>query len=192
MECGGEVHLLGGSYLTTWTVYSPGQAWSERWPNVRLGRTEACAAVLGADLYLLGGQTIDSGGGVVSDCEKWDRVKQCWVRTRPMLTPRTRFSCVVLEEELYVLGGEGEGGEALAACEKFSPRTGQWSRLADLSEARRAPVTVVLDQVVFVVGGETNTAEWYDEESQTWVQTSTLPYVLQGAGGVVLTSTDTF
>ena len=159
---------------------------------MRLGRTEACAAVLGADLYLLGGQTIDSGGGVVSDCEKWDRVKQCWVRTRPMLTPRTRFSCVVLEEELYVLGGQGEGGEALAACEKFSPRTGQWSRLADLSEARRAPVTVVLDQVVFVVGGETNTAEWYDEESQTWVQTSTLPYVLQGAGGVVLTSTDTF
>ena len=55
-----------------------------------------------------------------------------------------------------------------------------------MTQARRAPVTVVLEQVVFVVGGETDTAEWYDEESQTWVQTSHLPHILQGAGGCVL------
>ena len=181
--------MLGGSFLTSWSVYSPastGEAWSQRWPNLRLGRTEACAAILKAELYLVGGKTIDKQGGVVGDCEKYDRVKQCWVRTRPMLTPRTRFSCVVVEEELYVVGGQDEEGQALAACEKFSPETGLWTRLADMSQARRAPVTTVLEQVVYVLGGETDTAEWYDEESQTWVQTSHLPHILQGAGGCVV------
>ena len=128
MEYGRDVHLLGGSFLTTWSVFSPassGETWSQRWPNVRLGRTEACAAVLKAELYLLGGQAVDNQGGVVRDCEKYDSVKQCWVRTRPMLTPRTRFGCVVVEEELYVVGGQDEEGQALAACEKFSPKTGR-------------------------------------------------------------------
>ena len=57
-----------------------------------------------------------------------------------------------------------------------------------MSQARRSPVTVVLEQVVFVVGGDTDTAEWYDEESQAWLQTSHLPHILQGAGGGVLTT----
>ena len=196
VECGGDVHLLGGDFLTTWTVFRParpGQAWGQGGPSPRRGRTEASAAVLGEELYLVGGQvrqTRDTRGGevveVVGDCEKYDRVRQCWVVTRPLLTPRTRAGCAVVEEEIYVVGGEDGEGRALAACEKFSPRTGLWTRLADLTQARRSPVTVVLEQVVFVVGGDTDTAEWYDEESQTWVTTSRLPHILQGAGGAVL------
>ena len=50
-------------------------------------------------------------------------------------------------------------------------------------------MTLVVEQVVFVLGGDTDTAEWYDSESEPgcWVVSSVLPHSLQGAGGCVVT-----
>ena len=58
-----------------------------------------------------------------------------------------------------------------------------------IGQARRAPVALVVEQVVFVLGGDTDTAEWYDAESEPgcWVMSSVLPRSLESAGGCVVT-----
>jgi len=181
----GEVHLLGGSYLTTWEVYNPRtRRWRNMWPNLRLGRVYACAAVVRGVIFVLGGQTIDNKDGV-ADCEMFDRVRQCWVQIPGMQVPRTLFACVVLEGEIYVLGGQTGGGKT-GQCEKYNPVTGCWTRLPDMIVPRRGHVAVVLEQVVFVIGGETERAEWLDMEGGSWVETRSLPSSLTGAGGCVV------
>lgn len=99
--------------------------------------------------------------------------------------PRTLFACVVLEGEIYVLGGQTEGMKS-GHCEKYNPVTGCWTRLPDMIVPRRGHVAVVLEQVVFVIGGETETAEWLDMEGGSWVETRSLPSPLTGGGGCVV------
>ena len=159
----GEVHLLSGSYLTSWEAYSPvSRTWRDMWPNLRQGRVYACAAVVRNTIYVLGGQTVENKAGV-ADCEMIDSGRQCWVRISPMQVGRTLFACVVLEGEIYVVGGQTDGVKT-GHCEKYNPSKGTWTRLPDLLVPRRGHVAVVIEQVVFVIGGETETAEWLDME----------------------------
>jgi len=181
----GEVHLLGGSYFTSWEVFSPGSnTWRDMWPSLRQGRVYGCAAVVKGRIYVLGGQTVEDKGGV-ADCEVLDSAKQCWVKIAPMEVGRTLFASVVLDGEIYVVGGQTNGIKT-RHCEKYSPATGTWTRLPDLLVARRGHVVVVLEQVVFVIGGETDTTEWLDSEEGSWVETRDLPSPITGAGCCVV------
>ena len=181
----GEVHLLSGSYFTSWEVYCPkSRTWRDMWPNIRQGRVYACAAVVKNKIYVLGGQTLEDKGGV-ADCEVFDSTRQCWVRIAPMEIGRTLFACVVLDGEIYVVGGQTCGVKT-GHCEKYDPTTGTWTRLPDLLVPRRGHVAVVLEQVVFVIGGDTETAEWLDTEEGTWIETRSLPSPFTGAGGCIV------
>ena len=186
MEYNGEVHLFGGSYLATWTVFSlKSRSWRQVWPSLRFGRSGAEAAVVRGKFYVLGGQTIDKTG--LRECEVYDEKKGCWVRIRPMITARTSFAVAVLDNEIYVIGGQDEAGDCMARCERYSPQSDSWAPLPDLAHPRRGHVAVVMEGVVFTLGGDTDTAEWWDAESEAWVTSASLPSPLSGHGGCVVT-----
>ena len=186
VEHKGEVHLLGGSFLPTWMVYNCDQReWRQKWPNMREGRSGSCAAIIQGKFYVLGGQTIANKCGVKS-CEMFDESKQCWIKIPSMTTGRSLFATVVMDNQIYVLGGQDEDGRSSNKCEKYCPHLEQWICLPDMLYQRQSHVAVVLDQVVFVIGGNTETAEWFDTESMSWIQSSSLPHVATGLGGCVI------
>ena len=187
VEYKGEVHLFGGSYLTSWSVFSVKTGtWRDVWPSLRLGRSGAEAAVVRDKLYVLGGQTIDNKAGV-RDCEVYDSKIGYWRKISPMISARSSFAVTVLEDEIYVIGGQGEEGEAMAGCEKYSPGTDTWAPLPDLTQPRRGHVAEVVEGVVFILGGDISTTEWLDSESGTWVMAASLASPLTGHGGCVAT-----
>ena len=186
VEYKGEVHLFGGSYLTSWNVFSVKTGtWRDMWPSLRLGRSGAEAAVVRDKFYVLGGLTIDNKAGV-RDCEVYDSKIGYWRKISPMISARSSFAVAVLEDEIYVTGGQAEG-EAMARCEKYSPVTDTWAQLPDLTHARRGHVAEVVEGVVFTLGGDTSTTEWLDSESGAWVMSASLASPLTGHGGCVAT-----
>ena len=187
VEYNGEVHLFGGSYLASWSVFSVKTgAWRDKRPSLRLGRSGAEAAVVRDKLYVLGGQTIDNKAGV-RDCEVYDYKTGRWKKISPMISARTSFAVAVLDNEIYVTGGQDEAGEAMVRCEKYSPRSDTWSPLPDLTQPRSGHVAEVVEGVVFSLGGHTSTTEWLDSESGAWVMSAPLASPLTGHGGCVAT-----
>ena len=154
------------------------------WPRLRIGRLGGCAVTLKDQIFVLGGQTVDCKDGT-RECEMFDPTKKHWTLMTPMNIPRCNFAAVVLEKEVFVIGGYNEDG-ALKSCEKYNIKTKTWSMLPDMNYARSGHVAVILEQVVFAIGGDTQTAEWFDTESNSWILTNNLPNIISGHGACVV------
>ena len=180
-----KVHLLGGAFLTTWTVLSlEDKSWRELWPRLRTGRVGHEAVVIKNVFYVLGGQTVDEKYGTRS-CEMFDPVMKYWSKMKPMIVPRHSFTSTVLNEDIFVTGGMNEDG-ALSRCEKYNTRLHCWTELPEMSTPRHGHAAVVLEGVVFVIGGDSNTTEWFDTESHSWIKSTNLPTELTGHCGCVV------
>lgn len=80
--------------------------------------------------------------------EAWD-----WSSLPDAPTPRTEVASVVLDEELYVIGGFEEGNQVSAAVEALDLSSGQWRSAAPLPVPLHHAPAVVHDGEIHVLGG---------------------------------------
>lgn len=97
---------------------------------------------------------------------------QDWRDGAKMGTHRGHVTTVMLNQELYALGGSGVDG-CLSTAEKFSPSHNQWVPIASMNSPRRSCAAVVVGSRLFVLGGfdgsvYLRSVESYDPESDTW------------------------
>lgn len=104
-------------------VLRPGSRNWEALPPLPTPRNSSAAAVLTGRLHVAGGRVVREGGLVnLTAHEAWDPKQESWVTCAPMPEPRGGHAAAVVNERLYVFGGESFGPDGRAHTEVFGYR----------------------------------------------------------------------
>lgn len=102
------------------------EAWSTNIASMGIARDNNSAVVLGGKVYVFGGNAVGCGlsgctvGTEHRSAEVYDPSTNTWTPIAAMFTARKDFDSVVLNGQIYVIGGRG-GGEYLGAMERYTP-----------------------------------------------------------------------
>lgn len=161
------------------------QQWQEHQPMDQ-PRTGLATAVLGGQIYLLGGK--DQFGNVLDAAVRYDPESGQVFPLPAMLKARVDAAAVVFEGRIFVMGGRGDNGDVLDDVEFYDPNDNRWRSFASLTEKRQGLVAVANDTSIVVAGGSNNQDQflesiaYYDQSEQRWKTVLTLN---PGDGSVV-------
>lgn len=107
-----------------------------------------------------------------TNVESYSIADNTWTTRASITTSRYEADAAVLNNELYVCGGENEAGHQ-ASCEKYDVASDSWSAIASMPATRYAHGAAAHGGYLYVVGGRvagtiSATAERYDPSSDLW------------------------
>ncbi|KAE8711301.1 F-box/kelch-repeat protein [Hibiscus syriacus] len=158
----------------SWNAFDPiNQLWQPL-PPVPREYSEAlgfgCAVLSGCHLYLFGGK--DRQRGSMRRVIFYSARTNKWHRAPDMLRKRHLFGSCVINNCLYVAGGECEEiHRTLRSAEVYDPNKNRWSFVQDMSTAMVPFIGIVCDGKWFVKGMGSHhevMSEAYDPESNSW------------------------
>jgi len=114
-------------------------------------RAGMAAAVIGLDLYLIGGET--AAGDVVDTVTVYQTGSRVWLTAAPKPTAVTEATSAVLFGELYVVGGRTTNDRLTAGVEAYSPANNAWRRVAALPQPVAGGLTLSNGSFLFHFGG---------------------------------------
>jgi DNA-binding CsgD family transcriptional regulator len=106
-----------------------------------------------------------------------------WEYMTPMLTPRGRFGSTLLDDQIFVIGGENTTG-VVNVVESYDIRQNTWTMLPPKPTAVAEIQAVNIGSRIFVPGGRlsdgriTNIHEVYDPQTNDWERKADLPFPL--------------
>jgi hypothetical protein len=165
-----------------WTLFAPQPTY--RW--------FAAAVTLEAEVLLLGGGSREVPFQRV--VEAYDPRADAWRDLAPLELARNRFAAVVLDGQVYAIGGYTPAGNT-TSVEVYDPRAGRWRPGPPLNFARHGHAAVVQDGHIVVVGGYVDdgrdqlrapTVEVLDPRSGAWTLGAPLPEPRGFCGAAVL------
>ncbi|NOH13601.1 MAG: hypothetical protein HND51_18335 [Chloroflexi bacterium] len=117
-----------------------------------------------------------------------------WAEKEPMLQASGAGAAVVLDEYIYIVGGEPDGQALL----RYHPASDSWTELSKMSERREHTAAVALNGMIYVIGGRWQVSgglsgfidhisvEVYDPETDTWTSAASTNRPHTGHAAVVL------
>ncbi len=99
---------------------------------------------------------------------------QNWSYTTPLDAPRVGAAVAVLDEVIYVMGGEDGQGQILDSVVRYDPKVGLWERAPSMTHPRAYGAAVTYQDMIFVIGGRNalgevlNEVEFFNPALQTW------------------------
>ena len=87
-------------------------------------------------------------GRATADC--WMLSEGRWRSIPPMSGPRSHACSVIIDNEMWVMGGLDYRGNVLATVEVYSPKTNSWRSCTPMSQRRAAAVAGVVGGRVVV------------------------------------------
>ncbi len=150
--------------------------------------TSAGLAYAGGLLHSFGGVTADNQTNtdahyVINPHDKNAKWRKLSV---PVPNPRTHFSTIVVDDQIYMIGGEyGHRivSEDVRLMHRFNQDTRQWTRLADMPavHSHHDNSTFAYDGKIYALGGRSyrelaiDTVAVYDIEADRWTHGTPLP-----------------
>ena len=160
-----------GGYVAWVDEYDPATGIWTILSDAPRARDHFHAAVIGNNLYAVGGRLSGGTGGsfkpVIPEVDVFDFSAGTW-STLPsgqnLPTPRAAAGTVNFNNKLVVIGGEVENelvygvnmDDALKITEEYDPATGIWTRLADMNFDRHGTQAIVSGGGIFVTAGSPN------------------------------------
>ena len=195
----GKMYMFGGQgqqdYQDVW-VYDPvANSWqmlgSSGGPASRVNHA---AAVLGGSFYISGGKKGD-GSQLYGDLWSYNIASQSWIQKASFPQGgRYGHSMAAIGNKLYVYGGETANGIS-ADIWVYDASKNSWNMLIPqhVAPGRRNQVTVADSSHIWVCGGYGGSERaqelgeiWeYDVANNDWLQKSTGPVQMRGAGVLV-------
>ena len=90
-------------------------------------------------------------GRAIADC--WILSEGRWRSIPPMSGPRSSACSVIIDNEMWVMGGTAGGANALATVEVYSPKTNSWRSCTPMSQIRSDAAAGVVGGRLVVAGG---------------------------------------
>lgn len=148
-----------GQYVNLFDKYDPTTGIWTSLPDAPHARDHFHAAVIGDKLYVAGGRLSGGPGGIfapfVAEVDVYDFTSGTW-STLPaasnLPTPRAGTATVAFENELYVIGGEGNG-QAYNTTEVLDPVTNSWKEIAALNFARHGTQAIASGGAIYIAAG---------------------------------------
>jgi N-acetylneuraminic acid mutarotase len=133
-----------------------------------------------ATIYILGGfDGLESLGAV----QKYDPINDTWSLGTPMSVPRSELGAVLLNGEIYTIGGVTNQGVTTHTVEIYNPISDTWKMGTPLPEVRASMAVGVRQGKIYVIGGTDdwstgnpkNTAFVFDPGSRLWSTVNSMP-----------------
>ncbi|MEM7113682.1 MAG: pectin acetylesterase-family hydrolase [Chloroflexota bacterium] len=186
----GKLYLFGGSPAnayrptdTAW-VYDPEtNSWADTAP-LPASRMGGVAVVLGAFIYIVGGETDEAAPGLL----RYDPANDSWATLAAMNEHREHLTAVSLNNQIYAIGGWWKRNGESNAMEIYDPVSDSWQDAPPMTIQRGGLQAAVLGGKIFVAGGEVlqngrgteNRVEVFDPETQAWQMGPPLPLPIHG------------
>jgi N-acetylneuraminic acid mutarotase len=160
-------------------VFSGGRAKAEiiwaRKTDMPIKRMGHSTSVVSGKIYAIGGWYISETQEVaLTRVDEYDPTTDTWTRKADMPTARGVTSAVVVNEKIYVIGGEES-----PTVEVYDPSTDTWAVQTRLPSHRVWFSSCVVDGIIYVIGGygsnHLNTVEAYDTTTDTWITKAPMP-----------------
>ncbi|XP_047423946.1 kelch-like protein 34 [Mugil cephalus] len=126
-----------------------------------------CMCSVGGFLFLIGGEEVKEGDDdekksvtVATSNQVWryDPRFGCWEKVESMLERRAQFSCCVVEDVIYAIGGRHTRPDtsthaSVASVEFYDMASGGWRRGATMPRPLYGHASAVLGNSIYVSGG---------------------------------------
>ena len=149
-------------------------AWAHSRPLPQ-GKAQMAAAVIGLDIYLIGGDTGSESGEpqVSGDVQRFDNDTKVWSAVAEKPTAVSDATAATLFGEIYVPGGKLANGELTAVVEAYSPANDAWRPVASLPEPLSGGLTLSDGSYLYHIGGwngdgYVDTVYLYDAATDNW------------------------
>ncbi len=192
---GENIYVVAGQYGPELSLDGTNQAWKY---NIATNTWSAFAALpavrFGGQLSYMNGRLHFTGGDdrtrVRSQTEHWifdlSRQKKGWITAAPLPMPTDHHGQIVVNNALYVVGGEVEHGTSYlqnSGLFRYNDSTNRWTRLADMPvAASHSEASTLTDgKRIFVIAGQANAQQLmsqvrsYDIANNRWVIHTSLP-----------------
>ncbi|KAF4076745.1 hypothetical protein AMELA_G00218700 [Ameiurus melas] len=168
----GYIYAMGGyddkMALNTAERYQPSTNQWSLIPSMNVERSDASATTLLGKIYICGGISEILH---LSTAECFNPRYDQWTQIVSMHITRNGLGVIALNNQVFAIGG-CDGANHLQSVEAYNPHTNSWKMVASMSKTRSNFGVAVMDDRLYVVGGcsdETSSCEYYDEESDLWV-----------------------
>ncbi|XP_041670398.1 kelch-like protein 34 [Cheilinus undulatus] len=168
-----RVLLVGGGSRPDWPeqqvlAYDPrSRKFSSLSSRLPLRLRNHCVCSVGGFLFVLGGEEVKEGGddekksgSVATSNQVWryDPRFDSWEKMESMLERRAQFTCCVVEDFIYTIGGrhirqETNTYTSVASVEFYDMATGVWRRGPAMPHPLYGHASAVLDDAIYLSGG---------------------------------------
>ncbi len=179
VAAGGRIYVIGGAAqsqgdpspsvhpsrshrsLPTIEEYDPAtNTWRSR-TDMPTARNHVAVGAVKGKIYVIGGRLgaafITAMPGNTDLVQEYDPSTDRWSLKAPMPTARSAMGYAVINDKIYVAGGEAQTYEYLAAFrafERYDPATNRWEKLPPMPIPRHGFAGAALGNRFHVVGGD--------------------------------------
>ncbi len=147
--------VIGSDPVPTNEVFYPATSTSETKTPMPQGKVLAGVAVVGSDIYLIGGQY--NGGITTNDVEKYNTENGSWSALAPMQTARIAPTTAVIGRKIYVFGGVSNLNETvippIITPEVYDIDQDSWQQSAPYPRYLMAIPSPVINGKMYLIGG---------------------------------------
>lgn len=119
-----------------------------------------CVCTVGNFLYVLGGETEDLQSDpkspiwtATNKVHRYDPRFNKWIQITGMLEKRCQFSCCILENIIFAIGGQGENGSLHSSVEVYNISRDRWTKVRDLPCKIHGHAGTVCKNTIYISGG---------------------------------------
>lgn len=154
----GKIYYAGGlnqGVAVNWfDVYDPAANTWTQLPNMPHARDHFQAAVVGGKFWAIGGR-LQAINSIVTYNEAYDLTAGTWqAGLAPLPSTRAGFAVAALGNEIFVIGGEGNGA-TFSTNEAYNTATNTWRTLAPMPTARHGIEATVCNGGLYIAAGGT-------------------------------------
>uniref|UniRef100_A0A3Q4G5S4 Uncharacterized protein n=1 Tax=Neolamprologus brichardi TaxID=32507 RepID=A0A3Q4G5S4_NEOBR len=139
-----------------------------------------CVCSVGGFLFVIGGDEVKEGDEdekrpvtVATSNQVWryDPRFSCWEQVESMLDRRAQFTCCVVEDVIYALGGRHTRPDtnthaSVASVEFYDMATAAWRKGPPMPQTLYGHASAVLDNSIYVSGGVPGNYSYTQDESR--------------------------
>jgi N-acetylneuraminic acid mutarotase len=129
--------------------------WIEKQP-MPTPRNHHAVGVIDGKIYVAGGRIgapFTGSSSHIKVMEVYDPIKDIWARRPPMPTARSGLAYGVIDDKLFVIGGEDEKGTVHKVTEAYDPKTERWIKYPDMPIAKHGPAFVTMGRKIYILSG---------------------------------------
>jgi N-acetylneuraminic acid mutarotase len=173
---------------TTTATATPESFWTAGAP-MPTPRTEVTAAVLGDDIYVIGG--FDESGQVTDIVEVYNIANNTWSRAAvPLPEPLHHTAAASYDGKIYVVGGYTAPWSPSNRLFIYDPVQNNWQEGKPMPTARGALNVNFVNGTLYAIGGSSDrplgSNEAYDPSSDTWTSKALMPTARHHAGSALV------
>nr|DBA34138.1 TPA: hypothetical protein GDO54_001733 [Pyxicephalus adspersus] len=148
--------------------------------NLKVKVQHHCTCVIGNFLYVIGGETTESTKSSSSTClmatntvYRFDPRFNQWIQVSSMLEPRAQFSCCIIDNHIFAIGGRGNQQIRYSSVEVYDINRDAWTRSKDLPCKMYGQANAVHNNIIYISGGKldgqvNSTKDVYSFNKEQW------------------------